>query len=551
MDQVKTIARQAREHWFWIASASIFLVGLVAWFCVTMGISQETATWTSDIESRFSTATQVLNTGYTPEGRTEKFHPNDITHRKMDQQIATLKQSVLKAWEEQHSSQGERAFAWPTALNEAFRKRVTEITSRTDANGNLVRLPIEQAVPFPLPKSSDALLDITMRQIYGDYIRTELPKLAAKIKSNWGVPDPEKPKPVVYWDPTNQQHIANSRFEWSTQESGAPNTLQVLYAQEDLRVLEALMDIIAQTNRNATADFNAVIKRIEFIHLGRDASRRAGVIKRLGSALNAAANGENPEGPTGPYGDADFAGDGGEGFGDDIGGDDIGGDVGEEFADDIMDDESLDGDMLEDDLGMEDEFTDGGDPEAESSGEESADPAHHRYVDLNYQPLSAKMLRDSFSSKDPKIAKLAVAKRLPVRMRVVIDQRRLNELLAACGNSWLTVEVRQVRLNPQADAAPVPTTSSSAATSGGGFGGGSFNFGIPAQEDSEFSEGGSFNSSVQREETTKDKNTQFDVKVELYGVVYIYNPVDTKKFGVPSEATPEDEAAVPLAEASP
>ncbi|MEQ8791235.1 MAG: hypothetical protein RIC55_33545 [Pirellulaceae bacterium] len=515
MEQVRTIAKQAREHWFWIVCASIFLVGLVTWFVVTSGMSDHRSTRVQELTNRDSIVKTVKNAGVTPEGRTQTFHPNDVTHEKMTEQIATLKDSVVKAWKEQHSSQGERVFAWPAALPEDFRNRVAKITSREerDSEGKPMRLSIEEAIPFPLPKDDKSLLDVSSRQIYGSYIHNELPKLAARIQSNWGTPeDRNAVRPVVWWEPTNQQHIANSRFEWSDQDDGAPNTLQVFYAQEDLRVLEALMDIIAETNKGATADFNAAIKRIEFIHLGRDASRAAGSIKKLGVALNTGADGQSLEGAAPSFG--------GDGGGDDYSGDDP-------AMDPSGGDPAAGGDFGG--------GGGGGAPIDPAAALASQDPAHHRYVDLNYQPLPAQTLRDSFNSKDPAIAKLAVAKRLPVRMRVVIDQRRLNDLLAACGNSSLTVEVRQVRLNPQSDSGVNRNQSSSGGSGFGGEGfGGDENFDT-------FSSGGS----RAQAKPQKDKNTQFDVTVELYGIVYIYNPVDTKKFGVPAEASAEGEAAPP------
>src|SRR5690606_27773451 len=75
------------------------------------------------------------------------------------------------------------------------------------------------------------------------------------------------------------------------------------------------------------------------------------------------------------------------------------------------------------------------------------DPAEGRYVDMNYEPIPPQRLRAAFTSNDPNEAFLAVAKRMPIRMHMVVDQRYLNRLLAECGNSNLIVEIRQVRIN--------------------------------------------------------------------------------------------------------
>ena len=81
----------------------------------------------------------------------------------------------------------------------------------------------------------------------------------------------------------------------------------------------------------------------------------------------------------------------------------------------------------------------------------STDPAFGRYVDGTYQPLDPAKLRSALTSKSKEDALLAVAKRMPVRMPFRVDQRKLNKVLAECGNSKLPVEVRQVRINRPAD----------------------------------------------------------------------------------------------------
>jgi len=83
------------------------------------------------------------------------------------------------------------------------------------------------------------------------------------------------------------------------------------------------------------------------------------------------------------------------------------------------------------------------------SGAAAIDPLDNRYVDIDLQPLKAARIRDALQVRDPKDALLAVVKRMPVRMQLVVDIRRLNRLLSECGNSDLPLEIRQVRINKQ------------------------------------------------------------------------------------------------------
>ena len=134
----------------------------------------------------------------------------------------------------------------------------------------------------------------------------------------------------------------------------------------------------------------------------------------------------------------------------------------------------------------------------------------NRYVDNNYQPIA------DLAGLE---ASAAVAKRIPVRMRLLVDQRSLNRLLIACANSKLTLEVRQLRFNPQGE-------SLGARKAFGGSG-----------EDRGRATGGF---GRQNAETKQLPNyTSFDRMVELYGIVYIFNPVDESKIG----NSPEDEFA--------
>lgn len=162
---------------------------------------------------------------------------------------------------------------------------------------------------------------------------------------------------------------------------------------------------------------------------------------------------------------------------------------------------------------------------ASPDAEALPDPAEGRYVDKNYEPLPAETLRQVMEQDgelDPEQAYLAVAKRIPVRMRVSIDQRHINRLLVECANSELTVEVRQLLINPYHVVAQT-------ARGGGGFGG---------------VEGGGFGGRDGAPGGAESTGQfPFDLDVELYGIVSIYNPVDENALGIVSEEMDEEARA--------
>jgi hypothetical protein len=390
---------------------------------------------------------------------------------------------------------------------------------------------------------------------------------------------------IVLWDPANQQEILQTHFGF-TMRSTLPTTLEVLYAQEDYWVLNNIMQIIKATNRGATARHEAVIKQIGFIRIGRSAMGLAGHITPLGAPAAGMMGAEGGDMGAMPAGEGSATA-GGEGAAPDTGSPDGGG--------------AMPGG--EGGMGMESTLL--------------RDPAEGRYVDEKYATLPASRLRGALTSRTPEDALLAVAKRMPVRIRVLIDQRRLNLFIAECGNSKLAVEVRQVRINREP--APVGggmmgggygmggegggpggafgggmpggmgamggggfggggvgggggfggTGSADSGFGGGGFGGGGFGGGLggmgggmPGGEGGGFGgmagmggPGGTGRPAAQPGSVTADASVDPNmIPVEVYGIVYISNPVNKAQLGLegpppaadgstpPSDATPADGA---------
>ena len=82
-------------------------------------------------------------------------------------------------------------------------------------------------------------------------------------------------KDLVIWPRASQDELINSIRLWR---GNAPTVYEILYTQENMWILEGLMRIIAKTNEGAKANFQASIKEIEFIRIGKPAVGRAGVI---------------------------------------------------------------------------------------------------------------------------------------------------------------------------------------------------------------------------------------------------------------------------------
>ena len=121
-----------------------------------------------------------------------------------------------------------------------------------------------------------------------------------------------------------------------------------------------------------------------------------------------------------------------------------------------------------------------------------ADPLANRYLDSEGQPYGG----------EPEDAEF---RRLPVRMRLTMDQRWIPQLLIECANAALPIEVKQLRLNPN--------------QSGAGFG-----------STANRSFRGSSRGLRGMDSLEADANL---ADVEIRGIVYIYNKPDETVLEVP------------------
>lgn len=294
--------------------------------------------------------------------------------------------------------------------------------------------------------------------------------------------------PVVNWNPANQGYWFGKTTVFTgrngnTSPTNVPTTHQVMYLQEDLWVLEAVFSVIKGVNGDADANDLANIKTIDHILVGPSAGE-------LGKISSLDETASVPSGMAGGNS------------------------------------RNMSMDMMKSMSGS-----------GASSGANankpapSADPAHRRYVDRDYKLLESTAFHSALTASSPSEAYLQVAKRIPVRLGFQMKEAALIDLLAQCANSNPPIEVRQVRINrhkPEAgsDGEGGSGSGGGANPAGGmpvmagmGGGGASMSLGDPSRR------GGRSN---QAEAPSADV-----IGVEIYGVVYIFNPV-------PDETDPND-----------
>ncbi len=296
MDKVKEFLRTFKRVHFWVITVLITLLSLVFWFLAVGALEKEKDKRVSEIEGLYNEIGRIVS---------EPRVPNDQVSEEMDKLIAARQEEIREAWQlkyDQQNSEETGILTWPEELNTRFIRKVTPLR------------PIEKALPFPLPEDDDRRLNIGDREDYRDYINRELPRLAESIGAEWLAqaggprtgPSMEGGRPgfpgqmgetlatqsVVEWDSANQGELIAEHFTFgqmgSSERGGVigrptregqgtasladgdnvPDTLEVLYAQEDLWVLRSLMKIVERTNGGAKSRHNAAIKKIDFVRIG-------------------------------------------------------------------------------------------------------------------------------------------------------------------------------------------------------------------------------------------------------------------------------------------
>ncbi|MFN7733439.1 MAG: hypothetical protein ACK5OB_16195 [Pirellula sp.] len=517
MEDLKRYLNEAAKHSFWIITGLILILASVVFFLTKTSLDQAITSRISALESSFGKINQVK--GKVPT------QPNDKSHVEMEKRLDGLKRDVEQAWQFQYERQKE-FLTWP---RDAFN------LAKTHEIFDGLR-PFEKLVPFPLPDKPAAPLDqITERDrdVYRKYIAPEFPALASRIGSSWkykldaasmapaggfappggsgsfappgmggssgtAAANPEGARDLVRWDEASQKELATAVLPWFSNVK-PPSIHEIYYAQEDIWVLRGLMDIISQTNSDAKENFQAIVKEIEWIRMGSKASRDAGKLNE--SAAAAGGMGGMPGyGGGGPPSGYSGGGSGGAPAGYGGGGGLKGGDLGA------------------------------------SRAAVRVDPADGRYVDTNFKPLTGAQLRTAMNLTTANDAVNAVAKKIPIRLRLKVDETQIGRLITECGNGKMMLEVLQVRYNTD----PAPAVAAAGGAGGGAMAGGgakpSFGgaggAGMMGESESGGTTGGAVAAGV--------ADSSGEVAIEIFGLVYLYNPPAslTKTNATPGAAAP-------------
>lgn len=496
------------KHHFWILTALVPLLLIPALFMAAASRRTVIASEKATIDGHVSALEAVRN---------EANHPNASWSEAFDRQTQAVREELFKEWTAFWESQ-QPLRTWPEALGGDFLAAIAAVESgkRKDLQPAF-RQRYQNTVP-EIVRGLPARMGCEELMVSEDG--------AAGGEPGFGVRPPGGPqrpfgaelrgnaeatesRSVLEWRPEDQKRLIAS-FTWNE----PPSTTQVVLAQEELWVYGLLCDAIKRINEGATALFDSRITTVDELAVGypaaedqpggKDSGRVLVSLSPAGGGLGGFEDGMpapdagmetlgemsgeaqgRPPHPRFSGGSDGVSGPGRAGFG------------GPPMGPGAM------GPGIE--AGMEG---------AEAAPAISADDMLKQwiYVDFSGRPLTAPELA---TSPDAQLVHL-----MPFVLRVVMDQRQIDRLLAELAESPVPIDVRQVRINPSAQGA---SGGPGFGGSGGGPGGGR-----PPAMRGGFgpTEGGGAQGERQR---------PFDVTVELRGTVGLATPPNAAVLGPVAE----------------
>jgi hypothetical protein len=494
MDKVKQFLEVARKHHFWILCGVAALVGLLVLMTSSGRLTAETTARKKEIEDNHRAVKD-----------SPAKSPNETWTTGMGANTTAAREHVRSAWTNEYDKQKQGIFIWPKeVLGEDFIKDIASVEEGKKAD-----------------------LDTVLRERYLRTV-TELARELPKIVDAEVAPDtavvgaaPMNPMPPVdangnpilvdhkvNWDPASQQAIFET-FTWFQ----APSTTIVRQAQEELWVYEGLCKVIRDVNKNAKGSHDAPISGIHELaiayqaHSGLGTGGFGGTTRGVERVKGPAAGGlgEGARGPmAGPEGSAPGAGtppnpkERCKGI--------MGGGIGRPAL--------------------------GGTPAPDAAAPAGGNPDDiwkgFRYVDETGKPLATGAEVDASALE---------FNLMPFLMRLTINPKEIDELLIACRNSTLPIEVREVDLLEGAGGTSAPSgPSMMPPRSGGGMRGeeGGYGGGLG---------GGHMPTPQMSGQGIPQPKT---VQIEVRGVVYLMKKPDPAKLGItPPEGMPPVDGTTP------
>jgi hypothetical protein len=481
------------KHHFWILAGLVPLLLIPALFMAAADrravIGRERAT----IDGQVSALEAVRNTAD---------HPNSAWSEAFDRQAAAVRQELLGEWKAFWESQ-QPLRVWPEVLGPDFLASIAAVESGSRRELLFRDQQRYQNTVAEIVRQLPARMGCEELMVADEGESGGGPGFGGRRPARPGRPpgigrppgvgrgddaEATQSREVLVWRPEDQKRLFAS-FTWDK----PPSTTKVRLAQEELWVYGLFCDAIRRINEGSTALFDSRITTVDELAVGylaaEDQPGGQGTGRVIAERQPAGGAGMGEFGDGLPAGEQDFGVPGDKLQGRPPhprfsgGGDGLEGPGPRGFAPPPGMGEGMEGEQAEASLTPDDMLQ------------------QWIYVDFNGRPLTAPELA---TVPDAQLVHL-----MPFVLRVVMDQRQIDRLLADLAGNAVPIDVRQVRINPSAQGS-------------GGEGG----LGGPRRGGSGPPASGSGRG---------DRQRPFDVTVELRGTVGLATPPNQAAVGGASD----------------
>lgn len=270
MDKIQGILAVVKKHHFWILCGLAAVVAVVCWYMATGSLAQEFSSGKANVTTQYGKLTTVA---------TKPDHPNENWIKGIDTDSEKLRVKVDGAWKKLYADQKKNVFVAPQ-----WAKWVGDLkTNPTPTEQNKMRTQVEE---FRLRFAKEEvpqlakIVDAEWRPLQGASKGgkkgsvSRVPASIAPAASAATTSDPTTPgaKATVYkvhWNPIEQDRIMET-FTWPSPPE--LTALQVQYAMEELWLYRALCEAIRETNSRSTGPHDAWVKSIQQLLVSHEAS---------------------------------------------------------------------------------------------------------------------------------------------------------------------------------------------------------------------------------------------------------------------------------------
>ena len=533
MDQVKKTLLILFHNRLWIACVSILLVSIPCFISAFNEVDKSRKKRAAELTSNSNKIDKVLKTSAESDGDDKiGAHPNKQSMQQVGLRIEEGAEVAIDIWTKLYNDQKPFHVLAPE-VPESIREQIGTFK-----------------FPDSLEVKSDDAIPRDVRGSYGSNIAKRMPTLSQIIGTSWDFALPKDRQPIfqtedtVKWDFTNKVLWKKKLTEFTgvtdlENKRNIPSTPEMAAVQEDLWILEEVFKLVADVNQDIKSPDRVPIDTIEHILVGADTRKKSPgklskvtLVPTADAASTASSKKQDKKGGRGGRG----GGGGGRDNKKQAGGRGGGGD----------DKKGGRGGSRGGGGGRG-----GGNAKKGQKGKPDPlanSPFHKRYIDREGAFVNASELKNvaqkaTFTNR----TYLAMVKRIPVRIALVMDERKLPEFYEAASKSPFEFEITQIRLNRHV--APKTTKAGKSGggrggrdkggggRGGGGRGGGGRGGGDRGKDkgkeggkdgDADKSSGRKKGEEAPRDFNRPETRRDFDTRIEFIGYFKIYNPVNPK-----------------------